>query len=300
MPEQFDDDIDLREYLAIIIKRWKIIVFLALFFALSAFILSKTQKPVYESASTVLMKSSGGAGISQYAGIAGALGINLNSGGGNISDLIELLKSKAVAEKVLDDLKLTERIKGWDSPDVRRQSLIVAVSGMIKTPKASGNILEVKAQAGDPQLAADIANGYVLALSFYWNELNYTEAKKKLQYIYSELPRVEQDLKTVENKLKLTSRSSTGFSMGGQSGTQRDYDIHSSVYTMLKKELESAKLDAAKEMPPFSIIDRAVKPDAPSKPKVKLNVMIGLVLGLFSGIFLAFFLEYWKKSNKKE
>jgi uncharacterized protein involved in exopolysaccharide biosynthesis len=110
---------------------------------------------------------------------------------------------------------------------------------------------------------------------------------------------VEADLKRTESVLQLVPKSSSGFSLSGQSGPQRDFDIYNSVYTMLRKERESAKLEAAKDMPQFSVIDPAEKPLSPSKPKTKQNVMIGLVLGLFSGVFVAFFLEYWQRLDKR-
>src|SRR3989339_1040567 len=293
-----DDDIDIREYVEVVLRRWKTIVFFVIVMVFMAFVYSLRQAPVYEASATVLVRGGGASSLSQYAGVAGMLGLNLG-GGGNIEDLTELLKSKIIAAKVLDGLKLTQRIPGWDNPEIKRQNLISAVSGMVKTPKVSGKVLEIKTVSSDPQLAADLANGFVDALSFYWNELNYSEAQKKLQYIDSELPRVEKDLKTIENKLKLVPRADTGFSLSGQSGVQRDYDIYNSVYIMLKKELESAKLEASKEIPPFSVVDRAEKPFSKSGPKVKLNVIVGLVLGLFVGIFMAFFMEYWEKGNNR-
>lgn len=297
----YDDEIDLREYINVIVKRWKIVAGLAVGIAIIALIFSLLQKPAYQAKTTILLHGESGGNLSQYAGIAGMLGINLNSGGGgNLGDLTELLKSKVVASKVLDDLKLTERIKGWDSPEIKRQNLIASVSGFLKPPKITGNIVELKVEADDAQLAADVANGFVDAISYYWNELNYTEAQKKLKYIETELPRVESDLKLVERKLKL-SQTSGGFDLGGgsQGGVQRDYDIYNSVYTMLRKEYESTKLEASKEIPPFSVVDKAEKPLSKSRPRPKLNTMIGGVLGLFCGVFIAFFQEYWEKSGKR-
>lgn len=293
----YNDEIDLREYLDVIMRRWKLIGLLIISIALAALIFSIMQKPVYEAKATVLLRSGSSSSVSQYAGLAGALGVNLGGAGGNAGDLMELLKSRAVAAKVLDDLQLTRRIKGWDDPQIKRANLALAVSGMLNPPKTTGNVLEIRTVADDPQLAADLANGYFSALSYCWNELNFTEAQKKLIYINSELPRVEKDLKITESKLKLIPRSATGFSLAGQGGPQRDYEIYNSVYTMLKKELETTKLEASKEIPPFSIIDKAEKPLSKSKPKTKLNVMIGAILGLFMGIFIAFFQEYWEKSG---
>ena len=295
----YDDEIDIREYARILAKRWKIIVLVTVVAVGFAWIYSSMQKPIFEARTTILMRNGSNSALSQYPGLAGALGINLPSGGGTIADLLELIKSRAVAMKVLDDLDLTKRIKGWDAPMIRKSDLASAVSGMVNQTKYTGNVVEIMTQANEAQLTADVANAYVDALAYYWNELNVTEAKKKLKYIEAELPRVEQELNNVENKLKLTPRSSTGFYLAGQGGIQRDYEIYNSVYTMLRKELESTKLETSKETPPFSVLDPAEKPLSKSKPKIKLNMMIGLVLGLFVGVFGAFFQEYWEKSTKR-
>jgi len=292
-----DESIDLKECLDIWLRRWKTWLLVALVITLGAFIYNYRQKSIYETKATILLRSGGNNSMSQYSGIAGMLGINLGGGGSNLGDLIELLRSKAVAAKVLDDLKLIKRIKGWDDPKIRRSDLASAVSGMLKSPKLNGNIIEIKAESDDPQLAADVANGFIAALSYYWNELNYTEAQKKLKYIQAELPRVKADLNVVEEKMKLVPRTATGFSISGQGGLQRDYEIYNSVYTMLRKEMESTKLEASKEIPPFSLIDAAEKPIVPIRPRRKYNTIIGAILGLFCGTAIAFFQEYWEKTK---
>ncbi|HTY14064.1 MAG TPA: Wzz/FepE/Etk N-terminal domain-containing protein [Candidatus Omnitrophota bacterium] len=295
-----NDEIDIREYLEILTKRWALIAAVTIVAALLTFFFSVRMKPVYEAKTTILMRSdSQASGMSQVAGIAGMLGINLGAGGGNLGDLTELLKSRVVAEKVLDDLDLRHRIKGWDGPKVKKSALISVVNSMIKPPKSTVNMLEIKTEADDPQIAADVANGYVSALTYYWNDLRTTTAQKKLKYIEDELPDVENNLKMMEAKLKLVPRSYSGLALSGQSGLQRDYDIYTAVYIMLKKELESTKLEASKDIPPFSVVDPAERPENPSRPKVKVNVMIGAVVGLFLGIFLAFFQEYWITTGNK-
>jgi len=296
-----DNAIDIRIYLNVILRRWPVILGISISIVIIAFMLSIMQKPVYEAKATILIRNESSSALSQYAGLAGMLGVNF--GKGNIGDLMELLKSRAVSEKVLDDLKLVEKIQGWNNPQISRNDMISVVNGMVKPPRSVGNLLEIKAEYSDPQLTADIANAYVNALSLYWNKMNYTEAQKKLAYIESELPRVEKDLKSAEKKLKLAPRSLTGISFGTQvgiSGPQRDYEIYSTVYIMLRKELESTKLEASKEIPPFSILDPAEKPLVKSRPKTKMDVMMGLFFGLFAGAFTAYFLEYWEKSGNKQ
>jgi uncharacterized protein involved in exopolysaccharide biosynthesis len=296
--QNYTDEIDLREYVEVVLRRWKAIAIIALVLAIGSYIYSIVQKPVYEAKTTLLLRSSAPSAVSQFAGLAGMLGINMNSSVGNLADLTELMKSRAVGAKVLEDLKLRDRIKGWDDPRLKNEELASSVSSMLKPAKTIGSILEIKVESNDAQLSADLANGFVAAITYYWNELNYSETQKKLKYVEAELPRVEKDLKKVESKLKLVPLSTTGYSFSGQGNIQRDYDIYNSVYTMLKKELESTKLEASKEIPPFSVIDTALKPKYPVRPKIKLNIMIGTALGLFAGVFFAFLQEYWEKSSK--
>lgn len=314
----YDDEIDLREYIEVIRKRWKMIAYITAGVAAAVLVFSLLQEPVYEARTTVLIRSGGGGSstLSQFAGLAGLAGISLPSGGGSLSDLTDVLQSKAVAAKVLEDLKLRERIKGWDNPKLSENELASAVQGLLKKPKTtSGNLVELKVEFTDPKLTAEIANGFADALSYYWNRLNYTEARRKKEYIETQLPRIEKELKLAEQKLKqftlLSPRggSATASNLLGEiSGSQsqgievarlsRELDISNSVYTMLRKEYESVKLEESKEIPPFSVVDGAAVPEKPSKPKIKLNTLIGLVLGIFSGVFVAFFQEYWEKSGK--
>jgi uncharacterized protein involved in exopolysaccharide biosynthesis len=223
-------------------------------------------------------------------------------GSSSMNDLQAILGSNSVAEKVFYDLKLGERVQEWKNPELSKQKLITALKKALKQPKTEGdNILKLKVEFPDATMAAEIANGYCDALSYFWNKLNITEAKKKKAYIDSQLPRVEKELKDAEEKLKRFTILSPRGIIGapGLEGARltREYEIQNTVYVMLRKESESVKLEESKEIPPFSIVDKAVVPEKPIKPRIKLNTLIGLILGGFSGVFLAFFKEYWEKTG---
>lgn len=309
-----NDEINLRDYLDIAMKRWTVIAALAVCMALLALGYSVMQRPVYEARTTILVRSSGsGSSLSQFAGLAGLAGVNLSSGRENVKELAEILQSKTIAGKVIDDLELNKRIAGWNNPSLSRQRKVFRLQKMLGKPERHGDFIELKVSCTDPMLAAEIADGFVNALSFYWNKLNYSEAQKKRDYIESQLPRVEKELESAEHKLKkftlLSPRGAASSSslLGTIAGSQsqgieiarltRELDIQNSVYTMLRKEYESVKLEESKEIPPFAIVDQAEVPEKPFKPRKKLNTLVGLILGLGSGTFLAFFLEYWEKTG---
>lgn len=308
-----DDVIDLRNYIDIIKRRWLVIVFIALVVTVATYVYTSIQQPVYTAKTTILVRGGGGRSLSGLSGLAGLAGISFPSGGDHLSELTVLLKSKAVASKVVEDLALRKQVKGWENPKIADYKLAASVSGMLKSSKANGNLVELKVEYFDPKLTAAIANGYVQALSYYWNRLNRTEAQKKKEYIEAQLPRVERQLRTVENKLKkltfLAPKANPSVSslMGSvvKSQTQgiqvsrlnTELEIQSSVYTMLRKEYETVKLEESKKIMPFSVVDRATVPERPSKPKMKFNILVGIALGLFSGMSVAFFQDYWEGSK---
>jgi uncharacterized protein involved in exopolysaccharide biosynthesis len=256
-----------------------------------------SKKNAYEAKVALLLKGNTG-GLGSPSSLAGLLGINMSSTQGGTFPI--LLQSRVVAEGVLEGANLTKRIKGWDSPQTRKQDLISQVQNLAKFSD-KGGLFEIKVVTDDPNLSADIANTYARAGADYWKKMNYTEARKKREYIESQLPRVEWDLKRAEESLKRFSliSPSTVNLQGVEFGRlQREYEIQNSAYTMMRKEYESAKLDESKEVDPFSMIDPAEPATIPIKPKVMLNFVIGAILGLFGGSFMAFGLEYWEKTGR--
>jgi uncharacterized protein involved in exopolysaccharide biosynthesis len=301
------DEINLRDYLKVLKKRWKTIAAFAFVLGLLALIFSLLSKPVYEVETTLLIRGDRGNSYSGLAGLVGLAGFDF-SGGGSMNELTELLNSRIVATKVLKDLNLKERVKGWDDPLFTDQKLAKSIQKLLNVLDPSGNMLTLKVQFTDPVLATEITNAFLDSLSYYWNKLNYTEARKKREYIEKQLPGIEKDLKEAEQKLKkftlLGSGSSSGLmamASSQSSGIEvkrlvRELEIQNTVYTMLRKEYETVKLEESKEIPPFSIVDKPEVPEKPVGPRKKLNTLVGIILGLFMGTFVAFFKEYWEKS----
>lgn len=301
-----EDEINLKEYIDIIVKNWKIIFSFVVICTFAAFIFSKISVPIYEAKTSILVRSSSSSSSSSLAGLASQMGINI----GSLGELSELSKTKAVSINVLEDLKnmlegkkLSNKVfsdlKIMDNFD--KKKLTMDILGKLKT-KSSGSFLEIYVEHNNPVLAAEIANRYVNALSEYWNKLNYTEARKKKDYITKQLPIVETNLRNIEENLKnftyLSDERAASASSLEISRLRRELEIQNAIYIMLRREFESAKLDEMKEISPFSDIEKAETPKDPIRPKVKNNVMIGAVLGLFIGVFAAFFKEYIGKEYK--
>lgn len=72
----------------------------------------------------------------------------------------------------------------------------------------------------------------------------------------------------------------------------RDAKVLEELYILLATRREEARISEAMQTADVQIIDDAVLPENPVKPRVKLNIAIGAVLGIFLGVGLAFLLEF--------
>lgn len=294
-----EDEINLQDYIEILLRRWYVIAVVVVIAVAYTCLPMLSQKKMYEAGAAMLIKDSSGGTISnQVAGLI--FGMKISSGTGGNATFVSILGSRSVAEKVLDNLNLTNRMVGWSLPGVKRQDLVTAVQGMPRYLNEKGFFM-IKIATEDPVLSADLANAFARAGAEYWNRMNYTEARKKREYIESQLPRVESDLRRAENNLKKFSLISpdSSFLQGVEyKRLERESQIQGETYTMLKKEYEAVKLEESKQLDPFTIVDPAEVPLKPVKSKALLNLAIGLVAGIFLGTILAFSLEYIEKLGK--
>lgn len=72
----------------------------------------------------------------------------------------------------------------------------------------------------------------------------------------------------------------------------REVNVHEDIYLMLMTRYEEIRINEQMHSGNLQIVDPAVVPKNPIKPRVKLNIAIGGVLGLFVGVGLAFLLEF--------
>lgn len=78
----------------------------------------------------------------------------------------------------------------------------------------------------------------------------------------------------------------------------RDVRYYETIFDILAKQFEIAKLDEAKEGATIQVVDPAILPDRKSSPKRALIVIISTAAGFFLGILVALFqsaLEHLKK-----
>lgn len=106
--------------------------------------------------------------------------------------------------------------------------------------------------------------------------------------------KVLEDAKTKYFKL-LNSLPSKGLVMAR---LERELKVKNTLYLLFTQQLESAKIEEAKELDPFKVLDSAFVSNNPVFPRKRITTAVGFVMSLIISILFAFFIEYWQKASK--
>ena len=79
----------------------------------------------------------------------------------------------------------------------------------------------------------------------------------------------------------------------------KELEVYQEIYKQLRIQFEQQKLEASKDETLFRIIDPALEPEHPSKPKKRLIVALSAVVSLFFGIFLVFLIEFARNFRER-
>ena len=265
-----EDEVDLKDYVNVIIKRKKLILGVFLVSVFITAIVSLLMPKIYEITSTIQLGSINEALIKNED--AKAIILNQNS----LLSVISQLDLKIEIEKFrkhisIDDIKGTNLLK-----------INIVYPGIDKAFKINEAIINPL-----------IAQGQII----------YQE---RLAIVNERLKELDEEIMTTERDIARTQvlisslHSATNISQPDVSLRiillQNTLPNYESNLTALRNQRNGVKfmLSNSKD---FKIFDQPIKPKLPIAPKKKQNIFIAGVLGLMLGVLLSFFVEFWE-SNK--
>jgi uncharacterized protein involved in exopolysaccharide biosynthesis len=268
------------------------------------------------------MSSSSGGGVSQAAGLAAQFGINIPTGQSEPKWVYpEIIKSRTLAQSMLKRKFDTNKFGsqknllqiltyGNDDPQVGLDTLeIMAVNsflGMInisEDPKTA--ILTLSINALEPNLAAEINGVLIEELDAHQRKYNKANTSDTKQFIEERIIDIEKELMAAEEALKIFMdrnrriENSPALQLEKQR-LGREVTVLTGVFTTLKQQLETTKIEEVKESDYVVVLDSPEVPLRSSKPNKKLMVILAGILGIGFGIVLAFVREYAENSEKEE
>ncbi len=182
-----EEEIDLREYIEILLKYWKWIMGAALLAAIAAFVVTSMLPRVYEAQSDILVLKSK-TEISFEPKYQTEIA-ELSSQSGYQKTLVNLATSSDVASSVL------EQAKDILSPEEQNIESLLKKVEITNT----GDVISIKATDQNPQTAADLANLWTRAYTQYVNTLFGGESEALLAEIRQQAQDVSQIYEIAQN-----------------------------------------------------------------------------------------------------
>ena len=157
----------------------------------------------------------------------------------------------------------------------------------LKQTQQSTGVLQLTGQAEniirqEAELAADITSHEVQLSAL---ETSSTEQNPQMVRLRTELAGLHTQLTQLQKGTGGSTLSQAEFPTAGLENIrkQRDVQYHQTLYDLLARQLEAARIDEAKASPPVQMVDPPLIPRIPSWPRKGLFLMIGLVIGFTLG-----------------
>ena len=314
--DQTDEEPNLLDYWEVIWKRRKMVGGIVIVAVFAAVVISLFMENIYQAKLVIMpvtYKDGGASGagltalVQQFGGLPG---ISM-PGSASASEIVSLLKSNILREKVIQQYNLMPILfyKRWNAeqrswkkdsvdfnpayyfslfrkaiapipshntekkdPDIpdtwdalRLLNEIVKINQDVKQ-----NTIAISVDFHDPDMAARIAEYFLVTLTNYMS----SEAKRV----------AATNQKYLEDQL----------------GRMTDPFIKQKTYNMIVQQIEAGMMAEVKENFAFKVIDPPLAPDKKIKPKRIQMVTLSLFAALFVAIFAAFFREYIEKIKAKK
>lgn len=225
----------------------------ALLAGAGAYLVSKIQQPVYEATATLLIYELPGSGASEYNAILSSERL--------ARTYSEILTKRPVIQEVADQLGMQE----LDTDLITVQ------------PVRDTQLIDITVEDNDPELAAAIANTLMDVFS-QQNQIlqasRFADSKQKL----------EEQLSALDAEIDLTQASLDVLSEDADSENEiQDLELHLAqlrqTYNQLLQNFESLRLAEAQSTSNIVVLETAIAPDEPIRPRVLLNTLLGTALG---------------------
>ena len=172
-----EDELNLLDYWQVIWKQKVLIILVVLIASVITLVKDLKMNPIYEATAAVLPpeteSSSGGGSLAALSkGLASNFLPNLLAGNSNTNTVIAMLKSRRMAEDIIDKFELKKQWKEQYQIDT-----VTRVQAGTKISISSENVISITVESADKKLVADIANFYVANLNKMNEELELSSSK---------------------------------------------------------------------------------------------------------------------------
>ncbi|MBI5182956.1 MAG: polysaccharide biosynthesis tyrosine autokinase [Nitrospinae bacterium] len=249
--------------------------------------------------------------------------------GGGISFTLTGVKAKPNDKIVLKIYDFNERVQGLqDSIDVEsvRRADIIKISLQDKDPHRVASILNslttnyLEQNLDIIRKEASKAKEFIIgqirdireeiearesALNVLQLEYNKYEMLKEFTADHPNIIFIQKKVDETRNELGMMAKDipiPMTLSEASQllEKTKRELKVKEDIYNLLLEKEQEARLTEASEVGNIRVIDPAIIPDKPIRPRKMVNTLLGGIVGVIFGVGFAFLSEYMDKSIRSK
>ena len=297
------DEIDLAQAVRAVLKRWRVALLIPCFTALVGVAIAMVMPRTYSATATFVPEQPSSnrlpAGV---AGIAGQLGIVLGSQPSESPRFYaELSQSPTLLTRVLlerypdpapgrstgSSFTLLELLgaRGRSAADSLQRGLkILSELEDVRTDNQT-SMVRLTISSRYPSLAADVANRIVALLNEFNTETRQSQARERRKFVEAQLAAEESELRHREDDLRAFYERNRSWEQAPQlrfeeGRLRRQLEVQQEIYLTLRREFETARIEEVNDTPVITVIDAAVPPARPSKPKPVTWGLVAFTLGV--------------------
>lgn len=307
-----------RKYLVI-----KVFTLILIFFIAITFILPKKYK-IESDLYINKANSSNMMEINPYAieelGAGGGMAA-LMSGGGGLTNELELIQSPLVIDKVIRENNLVYK-KKWGIIPNKKEGEYISTTAFLKKNisfenKKGTNVLSIEYKNKDPELAYNVVNSIITNYVALHKELNAEKSKSDKKVIETEYNKAKAALNSKVNTISglpeqamVSTGNLTAMSAFSRSAQQAMSNIKGQIVAGEKSRIAvteeaakvaalSSKLEWAKMVEEMSDSSKVLVLKEPQKlrdfeyssPKLLINILLGIVFGAIAALFAVIIAE---------
>ncbi|OQB14686.1 MAG: LPS O-antigen length regulator [Candidatus Omnitrophica bacterium ADurb.Bin205] len=266
-----EDEIDLREYIKVIIKRKKLILGIFIFAILASVIYSLLLPKIYETTSIIQL--------------------------GSISE--PLINKEEAQQIILNHSNLQSAIKELGL-DIQSESL----KKSIKFNVIQGtNLLSIKITSSNIDAALRLHDVIIKPLIAQGQEMYLKRVSlinARLKELNGEISSLEEDISRVQSlitgmpKINNISQQDISVRIILLQNSLSNYESNLNALRNQRGELELSLANARE----FKVFSQPFRPENPIAPKKTQIIILAGLAGLMLGVFLAFLKEFWQGVKK--
>jgi uncharacterized protein involved in exopolysaccharide biosynthesis len=312
-----EDEINLLDYARVVWQRRKLIGWIVAVAVVLTVVISLTMKNIYQARTVIApiaAKDGGGGMASMLAQQLGGLPGIMTPGAASASEIVNLLNSNILREKIIAQYHLLPVLFDEDWDDDKKRWKAEGEGGGFRlnlNPLYWASRLLALARPAPPPSIANKQPG----IPDVWDGIRALEKLVSVKHNMKENAiTITGDFKDPETAAKLVDYFLTALTdhmsaearrvadvnrkyLEGQLAATSDPFIKQKIYNLIAQQLETSMMAEVKENFAFKILDPPKVPDRKIKPKRAQMAMLSFVVALFLGVFVAFFLEYLAKQN---